>query len=252
MTPAPAAAEKSTNSVMESNCHNSNKKIVPIAVPGIHDKFYRYLTNLLKGFSSPHILDMGAGHGYLVRKLYEDGYNVQAADLFPEYYYYDKVPCTQADLTKPLPFEDQSFDVLIAVEVMEHITSHASLFNEAYRILKPGGLLLFTTPNILSLKSRFRFLFTGFFYSFSPLDIKRNDGLQHLASLTIDQYRYFALREGFSTFDVSFDKKQSTSVWLAGFVPFMWLYCRITGHAYPVHNKFTYLTGRVMFVRLKK
>ncbi len=237
---------------MESSNQSDNKKIVPIAIPGIHDKFYRHLTSLLKGFSSPLILDMGAGHGYLVKKLFDNGFKVQAADLFPEYYYFDKVPCTRADLTKPLPFADQSFDVLIAVEVMEHITSHASLFNEAFRILKPGGLFLFTTPNILSLKSRFRFLFTGFFYSFSPLDAKRNDGLQHLASLTIDQYRYYALSSGFSDFAVTFDKKQSTSLWLTAFIPLMWLYCKITGHPYPIHNRLAYLTGRVLFVKLKK
>ncbi|OQA00352.1 MAG: hypothetical protein BWY70_00729 [Bacteroidetes bacterium ADurb.Bin408] len=135
---------------------------------------------------------------------------------------------------------------------MEHITSHASLFNEAFRILKPGGILLFTTPNILSLKSRFRFLFTGFFYSFSPLDSNRNDGLQHIASLTIDQYRYYAMSSGFSDFDVSFDKKQSTSLWLTGIIPILWLYCKITGHPYTIHNSLGLLTGRVLFIRIKK
>lgn len=252
MTLVPVAVAKSLNNVMEKIDGNMSREVKPIAIPGIHDKFYNYLNKSVSAYPQPKILDLGAGHGYLVKKLFEAGYNIQAADLFPEYFYYDKVPCCKADLTKPLPFEDNSFDVLIAVEVMEHIFDHELFFNEAHRILKNDGLLLFTTPNILSLKSRFRFLLSGFFYSFSPLDYSKNDGLQHLASLTIDQYKYLALKSHFKDIDISFDKRQSSSLYLSFIQPFIWLYCKLNAIKFNIHNKFDYLTGRILFVKLKK
>jgi len=237
---------------MAKNSIDNLREIKPIAIPGIHDKFYHYLTKTLSVIPNPQILDLGAGHGYLVKKLYDSGYDVHAADLFPEYFYFDKVKCHKSDLTKPLPFDDQSFDVLIAVEVMEHIFDHELFFSEAHRILKKGGFLFFTTPNILSLKSRFRFLLSGFFYSFSPLDHNNNDGLQHVASLTIDQYKSLALKCHFEDIEICFDKRQSTSVYLLVLQPFIWLYCKLNRIKFSTHNKFDYLTGRILFVRLKK
>ena len=59
----------------------------------------------------------------------------------------------------------------------------------------PG--LIITTPNILSLKSRMRFLLSGFYYSFEPLDHKQQDGLQHIAALTYDQFKYLAESNGY-------------------------------------------------------
>jgi hypothetical protein len=42
---------------------------------------------------------------------------------------------------------------------------------EIYRVLEPGGLAVITTPNILNLRSRLRYLMTGFFNLFGPLPI---------------------------------------------------------------------------------
>ncbi len=231
---------------------DNNREIKPIAIPGIHARLYDYLMELLPKFEQPKILDIGAGHGYLVKKLHEAGYDIMASDLFPEYFYYDKIECQQADITKILPFNDNSFDVILAVELMEHVHDHEVFFKEANRILKKDGMLLFTTPNILSLKSRMRFLYSGFYYSFGPLDHQVNDGLQHKGSLTIDQYRNLSILSGFSSFNVSIDKRQSTSMWLSFLIPIMKLYCYLKKIDYNVHNQFDYLTGRVLFAKLVK
>ena len=105
---------------------------------------------------------------------------------------------------------------------MEHVNDHENFFREASRILRPGGRLYISTPNILSLKSRIRFLLSGFYYSFRPLEKRNYDGLQHVASLTLDQYNYIAIRQGFHAAEVEIDKQQSTSRWLlAFFAPFL-------------------------------
>jgi SAM-dependent methyltransferase len=223
-------------------------EIEPIAMPGTHERFLKFFN----GFSFDKklkILDVGAGHGAFTKRLFDLGYNVSACDLFPEIFRFEKIECKKADLTKELPYPDNTFDLAIAVEVSEHIIDHETFFRELSRILKPGGLLLLSTPNILSLKSRVRFLFRGFSYSFGPLDHANHDGLQHVASLTLDQYNYVAVKNGFqeATFDI--DRKQSSSTWLLIFLfPFIWLN-NIIKKAPLHHNKTKLLLGRILFLQ---
>ena len=188
----------------------------------------------------------------LPKKLYEAGYEVKACDLFPEIFYFDKVDCLKADLTEPLPYDNCSFDIVIAIEVMEHILDHELFFSECFRILKPGGSLLISTPNILSLKSRVRFLFSGFFYSFKPLELNNNDGLQHIASLTINQYEYLGIRNGLKLNQFDIDKKQNSSRWLLFLYPFIWLHSKWNKLDIHIHNQIKLLTGRILFMQFRK
>lgn len=228
------------------------KIIQPIAIPGIHEKFEKFLKQVLDSYQSPKILDIGAGHGAFTKILHEKGYEVAACDMFPENFYYNEIECKKVDITTGLPYEDNTFDVLMAVEVMEHIHDHITFMKECNRILKPGGVLLFSTPNILSLKSRIRFLFSGFYYSFKPLEHERTDGLQHLSSLTIDQYRNLGLITGFKEIDFNIDKQQSTSKLLLFLVPLLKIYCKLKSIDYNIHNQTKYLTGRILFVSFRK
>jgi SAM-dependent methyltransferase len=62
-----------------------------------------------------------------------------------------------ADLDEPLAFEDSSFDVVVAGELLEHIRSPQALIDEARRVLRPGGTLVGSVPNGFRLKNRLRF-----------------------------------------------------------------------------------------------
>lgn len=222
--------------------------IKPIAMPGIHRRFMPFLKQVLSRYDAPKVLDVGAGHGAMAQELHQAGVELTACDLFPEYFHYDQIPCDRVDVTGPFPYPDNSFDVIMTVEVMEHIHDHVSFFREAFRMLKPGGAFLFSTPNILSLKSRVRFLWTGFFYAFGPLEHERQDGLQHIASLTKDQYENLAMTTGFSRPRIAFDKRQKSSRWLLFLWPLMWVICWIKGRDFAVHNHRDLLTARVLFV----
>ncbi len=52
------------------------------------------------------------------------------------------------DITN-LAIKDSTFDAIVSIEVIEHITDVKRYLGEAYRVLKPGGLLFLTTPNRL-------------------------------------------------------------------------------------------------------
>jgi len=61
--------------------------------------------------------------------------------------------------TDALSFDDDSVDVVIAIEVLEHLRDPAHFFSEIVRVTKPGGFVLMTMPNITSFISRIRLLF---------------------------------------------------------------------------------------------
>lgn len=52
------------------------------------------------------------------------------------------------------PWADASFDVVVCTEVIEHIFDTDHLLAEIYRVLKPGGSLVISTPNLASLTNR--------------------------------------------------------------------------------------------------
>jgi SAM-dependent methyltransferase len=225
----------------------ANRAVVPIAMPGTHQSFLKYFSK--KSFDhSLKILDVGAGHGAFSKELFEQGYDVSACDLFPEIFHYDQIDCKKVDITSKFPYADNTFDIAIAIEVSEHVQDHDVFFSELSRILKPGGQLFLSTPNILSLKSRIRFLFRGFFYSFKPLEMKNYDGLQHVCSMTIDQYNYAAIKNGFSAATFDIDRKQNSSRWLLiPIYPFIWL-DQLIKKTSDVHNKIKLLIGRILFL----
>jgi SAM-dependent methyltransferase len=66
--------------------------------------------------------------------------------------YVRKVPTYRVNLeTTPIPAEDESFDYILCSEIIEHMEQDPMfMMSELNRVLKPGGLLVLTTPNIAS------------------------------------------------------------------------------------------------------
>ena len=99
------------------------------------------------------VLDAGCGSGYGSAELAKTGASVTGADVSGEAVAYARehfgaqgirfveAPC------ESLPFEPESFDLVTAFEVIEHLERWQELLTEANRVLKPGGVLLVSTPN---------------------------------------------------------------------------------------------------------
>jgi SAM-dependent methyltransferase len=64
----------------------------------------------------------------------------------------------QGDICKRLPYPDASFNFVFAGEIIEHVMHTRSFLSEIHRVLKPGGMVIITTPNLARIEDRFRFL----------------------------------------------------------------------------------------------
>ncbi len=108
-------------------------------------------------------LDLSAGSGDTSQILAAQGYVVVATDYGrPRPMANNIGRVGGVDLNQFLPFRSGAFDAVNLVEVIEHIENQPQLIREICRVLKPGGRVLISTPNILNVFSRIRFLFTGF------------------------------------------------------------------------------------------
>lgn len=201
--------------------------IQQMALGGLHESIIRCIQQHVPSADGKSVLDLGAGSGALCQKLDAAGYQVDACDMFPELFQCPGIECRKADVHEPLPYESNRFDSVVAVEVVEHLESHLGLFEEVQRILKPGGSFIFSTPNISSLKSRFRFLLTGYFYSHGPLDPTVHDPVsQHIAAFTPDRYQFVLARSGLQLDTIETDKYQSTSMCLSALSPLIRFLCK--------------------------
>lgn len=94
----------------------------------------------------PRVLDLGAGKGWYSLYLAERGCNVTSIDIEPQFDREDVI-LIQASLEEPLDFEDETFDYVLAWDIIEHVENETQLLNEINRVLNEEGLLLASVPN---------------------------------------------------------------------------------------------------------
>lgn len=97
------------------------------------------------------ILDFGCGVGATVSALREDGYNAYGCDIILRSEV--EVALGSANLIRlipqnpyRIPFDDNTFDLLISYQVLEHVQNFEAVFSEFFRVLKPGGAGLHIFP----------------------------------------------------------------------------------------------------------
>lgn len=103
------------------------------------------------------LLDVGCGDGRIGKRFADLGYTVHGLDTAPENVQRARelgIAAVEGDAADPLPFEDASFDVVFAGEIIEHLFDTGAFLAELSRVLRPGGWLVLTTPNLAHLPDR--------------------------------------------------------------------------------------------------
>lgn len=133
-----------------------------------HRGRFSFLLKKLAELYSPGMkfLDIGSFEGYLLLGAKLIGYDSAGVDL--EKYASALSPLCQkygldnraGDLRNPLPFADDSFELILFSEVLEHFDFHPlPFFRELKRVLKPGGKIIITTPNLCRLNNCLSLIF---------------------------------------------------------------------------------------------
>ena len=104
------------------------------------------------------VVDVPCGDGRASDRFRRKGAEIVALDLFPEFMRAEGVTATFADMTERLPLPDGVADYVICQEGIEHVPDQLRLLTELNRVLKPGGVLLLSTPSISHLRARLSWL----------------------------------------------------------------------------------------------
>ena len=168
-------------------------------------------------------LDIGSGTGELIQ-LVKTNFNVScyAVDYTDTLMQDEKQKVDVTDLNHcSLPYDDNFFDAVTFTEVIEHLEDHRKILKEINRVLKKDGVLVVTTPNILNMKSRIRFLLVGFYNLFGPLHVKESalhHGGGHINPISYFYLSHSLLDADFRDIKLTIDKKQRTSIFLLLFL----------------------------------
>jgi 2-polyprenyl-3-methyl-5-hydroxy-6-metoxy-1,4-benzoquinol methylase len=99
------------------------------------------------------------------------------------------------DANRPLPFADKSIAAVISTDLIEHLYDPMSLIVEFQRVVRPGGVIVLSTPNLATLQDRFRFLFGRPPRQIDPM----HDYLKlHIRQYTVPLLRRMLAQAGFT------------------------------------------------------
>ena len=151
------------------------------------------------------ILDVGCGTGAMLDELAPFG-AVTGADFAPEALGFCRTrgsdyPLTRADIRR-LPFATGTFDVVTAMDIIEHIDDDKAAASEIHRVLKPGGRLFATVPAFPSLWS------------------EHDEALYHHRRYTVPHMKDLLQRVGFAVPKISYT--------VTALFPPIWLYRQIS------------------------
>lgn len=209
-----------------------SSEIKPISHQSTNDKVFALVMPHVR--SGARVVDVGAGEGYFSKMIGDRASSelgrapdtvLSACDLFPEFFRYQGIPCDPINPDGSLPYADGAFDVACSLEVIEHIKDQFAFTRELYRIVKPGGIAVVSTPNVLNLNSRVRYLHSGFTVLFDPLLLSSDDPRHTAGHINPVPYYYLAYqlrRAGFKSVTPHYDRfKTSARALLAAWGPFV-------------------------------
>ena len=183
------------------------------------------------------ILDVPAGGGEECAQAHQRGWQPVAADICANGRYHSMFPWVVADANEGFPFKQDCFDYVLCREGIEHFETQAGFLRECARVLKPGGKLVVTTPNIMHLSARLssfltcqRSLRRGLANEVQTFRGMYGRRVYHGHIFLIDYFRlrYLLRIVGFDRIHVYTDCYSATSLALGWITPLLFLASRLS------------------------
>jgi len=188
------------------------------------------------------VLDIPAGGAVQSRALSELGYRVVSVDLFAPAQRHPAAAWICADANDVLPFRDAAFDYVLSREGIEHLEDQMGFLRSCARVIRPGGKIVLTTPNLMHLSARASGFLTG------QRNLRRGlmnevqtprspNGerarVYHGHAFMLDYYRarYMMRLVGFDHLEVYTDRWSPTSVAMSPIVPILWMAMKFSAAA---------------------
>ena len=204
---------------------NSYKGIEINTAKNIHEIVFQ----LINKDTNTKIVDIPSGYGAFVLRLKDNGFKDIVAIDIDNILKIEHHQFSTGDMTKTLPMKDSSVDTLVCIDGIEHIDKQFKFIGEVSRVLKIGGELVVSTPNISSLRSRWRWLMTGHHNKCkSPLNENSPNPLHHIGMLSFPEMRYLLHTNGLIITDITTNRIKHISWIYSILLPFSYLYTTLT------------------------
>ena len=177
------------------------KGIKVLAAYGLHSDILEILKPYLK--KGMHVLDFGCGQGAFSQRLIDAGMLVDGCDIDTDQIKAQVRGKFKLDLNKTeiLDSISDKYDLVVAVEILEHLNNPWKYLNDCLSVLKEGGIIVLSTPNISSFPSRLRFFMRGTLLAYEKTDLVHG----HITPLSyvqlenmFDFYKIEILKKGYA------------------------------------------------------
>lgn len=169
------------------------------------------------------LLDIPCGAGAFSKVMLDAGFDVHSADC-EELIQVPGARFFRADMNERLPFADGELDTVVCIDGIEHIENPFDFVAECHRVVRSGGSLILSTPNVSSLRSRWRWLLTGFHNKCkAPLDEVNPNPLHHINMLDLPKIRYMLHTRGFRITRITTNRIKPIAWLFAPLLPVCWI-----------------------------
>lgn len=146
--------------------------------------------------NSGKLLDIGCGKGVFSSFFIQHEWKTYGIDLdsnLIDEALKKGLNAVNYDVSKGLPFKNDFFNCVFAGEIIEHLVDTDFFIKEIYRVLKPGGCVIITTPNLISFENRIRILLGVY-----PIWVNYNlEAPGHVRAYTAKVLKQQLIKQGF-------------------------------------------------------